>query len=147
LKCRIAKLVGDELYCSEGESKLEFYEAIYKAKKGTLKIIKEGKELSWLEALLQKTKNDQNAWIIFSVYYDLIERGRKTREGPFPNTLELISDGKPYAIVFVVEETVRFKVEQIAEWLDISRRLGKDSIIAIVDKHGDVSYYIMERFA
>lgn len=141
-------IVGGEAICVERKMKLEFYEAIYKAKKGALKIIDEnGKELTWLDALFLRTKIDQNAWIIFSVYYDLIERGRRTREGPFPNTLELISDGKPYALVFIVEETVKFRIDQIVDWLDISRRLGKEAIIAIVDKHGDVSYYSMERFS
>jgi len=147
LKCTSAKLVKDEVVCSDSEAKLELLEALYKSKKGSLKIFDEkGKEISWLDVIVRKIKQNPNLWILFSVYYDLTERGRKVREGPFPSTLELLSDNRAYALVYVIEETIKFQVKQIAEWLDVSRRLEKEMILAIVDKHGDVSYYSVERF-
>jgi len=147
-KCNEARLHKNKLECVDSEEALDFFDAVYRAKKGSLKIKdNEGKELSWFEVIFNRAKEEPNTWILFSVYYDLRERGRNVREGPFPNTLELISNEKPYAFVFVVEETVKFEIVNLVQWLDLSRRFGREVIVAIVDKHGDVSYYSMERFS
>ncbi|MEM0021133.1 MAG: hypothetical protein QW039_05755 [Fervidicoccaceae archaeon] len=147
-KCSRARLIENKFVCEDSQERIEFLDGLYRTKKGSMKVSdEEGKELDWLEIMRIRSKSDANSWIIFSVYYDLRERGRSVREGPFPNTLELVSEGKPFALVFVVEETIKFKVKVLSDWLDLSRRFGREVIIAIVDKHGDVSYYTMERFS
>ena len=147
--CRKAVFKGD-LYCEciEDGGKIDVYEASYKAKKGVLEIIDEtGETLTWFEAIRRFSEKDPRAWIMFTVYNDLRERGRVVKLGPYENSFTLYVSGKPKAIIFVLEETVLLKIDLLREYLESSMKMGRECILAIVDKHGDVSYYRVGKFS
>lgn len=132
--------------CDETSGELDPYEAIYEFKKNRA-IIKDadGKVYSdWFEVLKLYSMCEPRAWIMFSVYYDLRERGRILKTGPLPNSFTMYKGPKPEALILVLEETVKFKVVEIFHWIETARRMNRDCILAIVDKHGDVSYYQLE---
>ena len=146
-KCKIIVLIGEELHCDRGESEINVFDALYRAKKGEVEVIDaSGRRLGWFELARRLSMKDENLWIMFAVYYDLRERGRRAEHGPFQNSFTLYMGGKPKMLVFVTEETVSFPSKKIVEWLEASRKMGREAVIAIVDKHGEVSYYTLEKF-
>uniref|UniRef100_A0A7J3ZL91 tRNA intron endonuclease catalytic domain-containing protein n=1 Tax=Fervidicoccus fontis TaxID=683846 RepID=A0A7J3ZL91_9CREN len=146
--CKLAVYHGGETgECIEKEKEIDVYQLAYSCKKGGTKVVgPEGRELTWFDIIKLYSKDEPRAWIMFSVYYDLKERGRVVKRGPHKEGFTLYRGDKPVANVFVLEETVQFKISKIIEWLDYSRRQQRDLIIAIVDKHGDTSYYMLESF-
>lgn len=131
--------------CEEG-GRLDPYETLYELKKGKV-VVKDHSGTaygSWFEALKDFSVCEPRAWIMFSVYYDLRERGRVLRTGPLPNSFTMFKGPKPEALVIVLEETVKFVVEEIFQWMETARKMGRECLLAIVDKHGDVSYYKLE---
>ncbi|HEW64276.1 hypothetical protein [Fervidicoccus fontis] len=148
-ECTKAKYLREkrELVCYTGE-KLDFYETAYMCKKGKIIITDEDqKTLEWYDIVLDRSQLENNAWILFSVYYDLRERGRILKYGPFQNSFTLYQNNKPISLVFVYEETFEFKVSTLLDLLDAAKRLNREAILAVVDKHGDVSYYTFEKFS
>ena len=146
--CKLAVYRGGETgECVEREEEIDVYQLAYASKKGRTRVVgSDGQELSWFDIIKLYSKREPRAWIMFSVYYDLMERGRVVKRGPHKEGFTLYRSGKPVANIFVLEETVQFKVSKIIEWLDYSRRQQRDLIVAIVDKHGDTSYYMIESF-
>ncbi len=146
--CKKALYVDGIVKCLDNDTELDVYEALYRLKRGDLIVFSHKKEsLSWIELARIHSKRDPTVWIMFSVYYDLRERGRRVKPGPHQNGFTLYVGEKPVASVFVAEETVSFKIRRLIEWLEYSRRIGREAIMAIVDKHGDVSYYVFEKFS
>jgi tRNA-intron endonuclease len=146
--CKKGLVTGPKIVCRDKKSvNLDLFEAVYKAKKGEMTLIDEDEKiLSWFDAARILSKFKHNFWIMFSVYYDLRERGRNLSYGPYENSFTLYMKDKPLYHVFVTEETFSFPVSQIVEWLESSMKMGREPILAIVDKHGDVSYYTLEKF-
>ena len=129
-------LEGDKLV-------LEPVEALYLAYTGRLKV-KHGDEVLECNKLLEIFKErDPHVWVVFSVYYDLRRRGRVVKPGPARNSLLMFKGkNKPSKyIVYVVEETVMMKLSDLVEWIDMGSRMDKDVLLAVVDKHGDITYY------
>ncbi len=101
------------------------------------KIVYNGKFLS-IEDLLKIAKNDF-AWIVFAVYSDLKNRGKKV-EVIGDNLLLLHRDSK-HIEVYVLEENNLIMLNRLVELIELSHRRGREVIFALVDKHGDVTYY------
>lgn len=134
-------------WCEEIGDQIEVYDALYRARKGFSELVDEnGKTLTWFEAIRRFSVHEPRAWIMFTVYNDLRERGRVIKLGPHSNGFTLYKGGKPYANIFVLEETVEFPVEEIINMLEYSRKMQRETILAVVDKHGDTSYYIIGKF-
>lgn len=132
--------------CEENGEETDPYEVIYDYKKKR-NIIKNDEGLifkDWFEALMSYSNCDSKAWIMFSVYYDLRERGRILKTGPLPNSFTMFKGVRPDSIIIVLEETIKFRVEEIFRWIETAKKMNRDCILAVVDKHGDVSYYKIE---
>ena len=96
----------------------------------------EGRVLTFEEFL--KRINRRNIWIVFSVYLDLVKRGRVVVPGSIDN--ELVLEGyKPK--IYVFEENSLVKPEHIIEIVERASRQDYRVIVAIVDMYGDVTYY------
>lgn len=135
------------LECVEGGGRIDIYEAAYLQRKNRVEIIgSDGAPLDWISLIIEASRNEPRSWVMFTVYHDLRERGRVLKLGPLPNAFTLYKTGAPRALVIVLEETYKFRVDEIIEWIEYARRLSRELILAIVDKHGDVSYYTVERF-
>lgn len=132
--------------CEEGGEELDPYEVLYSLKKNkaAAKTPEGALFSSWFNALRLYSTCDPRAWIMFSVYYDLRERGRILKTGPLTNSFTMYKGARPHALIIVLEETVKFDVEEIFKWIEMARKMGRDCILAVVDKHGDVSYYQLE---
>lgn len=135
------------LECRESGEKVDLYEAAYLTMKGQVEVQdREGRRLGWIDLIIEASSHEPHSWVMFTVYYDLRERGRVLKLGPLTNAFTLYKSGSPRSIVMVLEETRLFPVEDIVEWIETARRLSRELVLAIVDKHGDVSYYVVERF-
>jgi len=129
------------------EKEVDVYQLAYLAKKGRAAVRSpDGKTLSWFEVIERYSKEEPRAWVMFSVYYDLTERGRVVKVGPHREGFTLYKGGKPVANVLVLEETTQLRISELVEQLERSMKQGRGLIAAIVDKHGDVSYYTIEAF-
>ncbi len=88
--------------------------------------------------LFSKYSRSKYDWIKFTVLLDLRSKGRRAVAGFGEN--DLIYDK---TMVFVVEENSPLKSLKIVEWVEAALRMGYEPVIAIVDAHGDVTYYTL----
>jgi len=95
-----------------------------------------------LKKLFVKYARSRYDWIKFTVLTDLRNRGRKTRSGFSQNTL-IYEWGNEKIMVFVTEENSPIVAGELIEWIKISLSKGYQPVIAVVDAHGDVTYYSM----
>jgi len=95
-----------------------------------------------LKKLFIKYSKSKYDWIKFTVLTDLRNRGRKTRSGFSQNTL-IYEWSSEKMMVFVTEENSPVTANELVEWVKTSLSKGYQPIIAVVDAHGDVTYYTM----
>ena len=120
---------------------LDVAEAAYIIYKGIAKIMDSEKELT-LRDLFEKYSRSNVDWIKFTVLLDLRDRGRKARSGYSRNSL-IYEKGSSRFMVFVTEENSPISAKMIIEWMEIALSKGYEPILAVVDAHGDVTYYSM----
>ncbi len=101
-----------------------------------------GCELS-LEELL-KRMNKRELWITFSVYLDLLKRGRRVEPGVADNELVL---EKLRVKVYVFEENSLVKPEMLIDIIEKASRQDYKVVIAVVDMYGDVTYYEVSKIS
>ena len=80
------------------------------------------------------------AWSKFTVLLDLRDRGRRARSGYSPREL-LYTKGSQRVLVLVLEENTLVRASEVAEWVRSALMREYRPIIAVVDAHGDVTYY------
>jgi len=80
------------------------------------------------------------AWSKFTVLLDLRERGRRAKSGFSPREL-FYTKGSEKVLVLVLEENTLIQASKIVEWVKSAIMREFTPIIAIVDAHGDVTYY------
>lgn len=128
-----------------GILELDDVEATYLAYREIIEVMFKNRILSVPELFNILEKNNPHFPLIFTVYQDLRMRGRIVKPGFKSNTLFLYTKGlKNVAdkVVYVIgEETFEFTIKELLEWISETLKLGKEPILAIVDKHGDVTYY------
>lgn len=142
------RLYGEGYGVLEGDKLvLEPVEAVYLVYNGRLKVKCDDEVLECSRLLEILKQYDPQLWIKFSVYYDLRRRGRIVKPGPSRNSLLMFKGkSKPSKyIVYVVEETVMMELSNLIEWIDMASRMDKDVLLAVVDKHGDITYYEVSR--
>jgi hypothetical protein len=119
-------------------------------------ITPEGEELGFIEyvgrvlsVLDERCKREGSGcllsklfWSMFTVYYDLRKRKRKIipevrREG----TILEIRRNKWWAEYLVLEEGVEITIDELLTWIEDVRANDLNSIVAIVDRNGSVTYY------
>ena len=129
---------------------LDPLEVAYLAFKGKGEIVEDGKKVALEEFFSRVHSRDSLFWVKFTVYYDLRSRGRVVKPGFTSNSLLLYESKNTRIpaemIVYVVEESSMFTLEKLLEWVEIAAKNDKTPILAVVDRHGDVTYYLMSRF-
>jgi len=125
-------------------------EVAYLRYKDRIEIFKNSKKVELSEFFEMLHNIDKLFWVKFVVYYDLKSRGRNVRPGFTENTLLLTPSKSPKEpsniIVFVVEESNLITLRKLIDWVEMASKNNKESIIAVVDRHGDVTYYEIGRF-
>jgi len=91
-----------------------------------------------IEELLTLCKNISDIWSEYIVFADLLRRGKKPRIDVAQGTL-LIEDQRIQVIVLKEDEPV--SIRTLLDAIEKAQRRGYTSIIAVVDIHGDVTYY------
>ncbi len=117
---------------------LDIAEVAYLIYTNTAALIVDGKKLT-IEDLFTNYSKSPNDWIKFVVLYDLRSRGRKAKAGFSDNSLVFERDGK--YIVYVTEENAPITSNELVNWVESALSKGYEPLLAVVDAHGDVTYY------
>jgi len=118
---------------------LDLSEAAYITYKGLGKVIFNDKELTFGE-LFTKFSRSHNDWVKFVVLCDLRNRGRKAKAGFSDNSIVLEHSGNKY-LIYVTEENAPITPNDLVNWVSSALSKGYEPVIAVVDAHGDVTYY------
>jgi tRNA-intron endonuclease len=130
----------------EDEYVLKPYEALYlmHTKRLTLKNKPRMKFEPLFELLL---KYDKNIMTRFLVYRDLRSRGYVAKEGfGFGNDFRVYERGeyekKPVKyVVFGINEGTNTTAKDFASAVDEIENMGKDAVVAVIERRGEVIYY------
>jgi tRNA-intron endonuclease, archaea type len=96
-------------------------------------------------------KRDKNILTRFIVYRDLRSRGYIPKEGfGFGVDFRVYERGeyekKPAKyVVFGISEGTKIKADKLAETIEQITRMGKDAVVAVIERRGEVIYYKMSK--
>lgn len=131
---------------------LRDYEALYLVHSGRLRLRDHaGKDVPFerLAGIAQKGASD--AWTKFIVYRDLRSRGYVVREGfGFGTDLRVYERGdypKKAAkyVVFALDEGIEKRISDLQKSVREMAKMGKEAIIAVIERRGEVIYYKVNR--
>lgn len=125
-------------------------EALYLLEKKKIKVVdsKAGTELSF-DKLLEKFKLSRGGiWSDYLVYRDLREKGYVAKQSSFsPIVFEVYERGRcsgktKYAIIRINEGSP-VKIESLVDVAKKCSKLGKELILAVIDRRSEVVYYTL----
>lgn len=126
---------------------LSLYEAAYLSEIGWLKVRGKDKVLSLDEISRLIKKVNESGWTKYIVYRDLRSKGYVVRDG-FGHGLDFrVYERGTYGekpakyVVSVFNEGNKMKLSKLKKLVELSLRLGKELILAVVDRRGEVIYY------
>jgi tRNA-intron endonuclease len=97
------------------------------------------------DRLTELATNEENGWNKLVVYLDLRMRGKRLANSNIPNVVSVVDrSDKPTTFVMIASETRPINLVRLIKLLDLSKSLGVNVVLAIVDKYGDVTYYSLE---
>jgi len=130
-----------------GEFSLYYYEALYLLYSDRLVVKDKGKQLKFEELAEKAIRRFPGAWVAFMVYRDLRSRGYVVREGfGFGLDFRVYEAGtygnKPAKyVVFCLNEGFAMKLLDLDKLVRGIMRIGKQPIIAVLERRGEVIYY------
>jgi tRNA-intron endonuclease len=125
---------------------LEPYEALYLLYSNRL-LLNNKPSVTFSSLLEQLVKYDENIMSEFLVYRDLRSRGYVAKEGfGFGNDFRVYERGtyqiKPAKyVVFGIKEGTNTTAKGFATAVDHIQRMGKEAIVAVIERRGEVIYY------
>lgn len=127
---------------------LSSVEALYLVSEGKIEVCDEDGSTLTVDQLLSKLlPYDPDVWIKYLVYRDLRSRGYVVKEGVgFGCDFRVYRKGgygKEAAkyLIFMLPEGRSYRLSELEDIASKSKRLGKDLILAIIDRRGDIVYY------
>ena len=126
---------------------LKDYEALFLLYNGKLEIFRNNKKISMNELVNFSLSRDSNAWTRFLIYRDLRSRGYVVKEGfGFGVDFRVYERGefgtKPAKyVVCGINEGTKISVEEINEMVNQIKNMGKNAILAAIERRGEVIYY------
>lgn len=163
-KRRLKFIVDDEKHRDQLKNKgfgekedyeyvLKPYEALYLIYTKKL-IIKDRDNTVDFDGLVRTIlKRDKNILTRFMVYRDLRSRGYIPKEGfGFGVDFRVYERGeyekKPAKyVIFGISEGTKIKADKLAETIEQITRMGKDAVVAVIERRGEVIYYKMSKVA
>lgn|ERR671911_162174 len=137
----------------DSEYVLKPYEALYLIYTKKL-IIKDRDNTVDFDGLVRTIlKRDKNILTRFMVYRDLRSRGYIPKEGfGFGVDFRVYERGeyekKPAKyVVFGISEGTKIKADKLTETIEQITRMGKDAVVAVIERRGEVIYYKMSKVA
>jgi tRNA-intron endonuclease, archaea type len=135
----------------DGEYVLKSYEALYLSYTSKITIKDQDKTLDFDSLVRVSLKGDKDILTRFMVYRDLRSRGYVPKEGfGFGVDFRVYERGeyekKPAKyVVFGISEGTKVKANKLAETIEHITRMGKDAVIAVIERRGEVIYYKMSK--
>lgn len=127
---------------------LKEYEALYLLYSKKLSLVDEAGKPVGFEGLAEETQlRTRDSWTKFIIYRDLRSRGYVVKEGfGFGTDLRVYERGdypKKAAkyVVFALDEGIERRVEHLQESVREMAKMGKEAIIAVIERRGEVIYY------
>ena len=124
------------------------YEALYLVHTGRMSIITKSQGKINFDGLIQIfSKHDKLILTRFLIYRDLRSRGYVAKDGfGFGIDFRLYERGefgvKPAKyIIFAISEGVDTKVDKLAISIEQIEKMGKESILAVIERRGEIIYY------
>lgn len=134
------------------ELSLRDYEALYLLNVGKLIVTdRAGKKVTFERFSELTQKEARDAWTKFMIYRDLRSRGYVVREGfGFGTDLRVYERGdypKKAAkfVVFALDEGIEKKLDELQKSVREMAKMGKEAIIAVIERRGEVIYYRVSR--
>jgi tRNA-intron endonuclease, archaea type len=131
---------------------LRDYEALYLAHSGRLELKdRAGRPVPFAKMAEITQKQASDAWTKFMIYRDLRSRGYIVREGfGFGTDLRVYERGdypkKPAKyVVFALDEGIEKRVDDLQLSVKEMAKMGKEAIIAVIERRGEVIYYKVSR--
>ena len=123
------------------------YEALYLSHIAKLVLLYKSAEMKFEELLSYALKKDSDIFTKFLIYRDLRSRGYTVKEGfgfgiDF-RVYERGEYGKKSAkfVVFGINEGTSISTSDLAKKIFQIEKMGKDGIIAVIERRGEVIYY------
>ena len=110
-----------------------------------------GKEVSFEDFAESSQGRSRDAWTKFMIYRDLRTRGYVVREGfGFGTDFRVYERGDfpdkaAKFVVFALDEGTRRNVEDLDESIRQIIKMGKEAIVAVIERRGEVIYYRVGR--
>jgi tRNA-intron endonuclease len=137
----------------DSEYTLSYCEALYLAFTNKLVIRNNEDTNIGFEQLIKKMlRHDPSVLTRFLVYRDLRSRGYVVKEGfGFGIDFRVYERGeyqkKPSKyLVYALNEGINLKIEDLYELIDQTAKMGKNSVLAVIERRGEVIYYKASKF-
>lgn len=107
--------------------------------------------LTFDELVGEALKHDPSIWTKFLIYRDLRSRGYVAREGfGFGNDFRVYERGdynikSARYVVFGLNEGREVKIDDLSRMVEQIWSMGKEPIVAVIERRGEVIYYSVER--
>jgi tRNA-intron endonuclease, archaea type len=130
---------------------LKSYEALYLSYTKKITVKDHDKILGFEDLVRILIKRDKNILTKFMVYRDLRSRGYIPKEGfGFGVDFRVYGRGeygkKPAKyVVFGISEGTKINADRLAKTIEQIVRMGKDAVVAVIERRGEVIYYKMSR--
>ena len=150
---RLAEFEGAGYGSREGKSLLfRDYEALYLLYGKKLEVVDRDRRPIGFEKLAELAqKKAGDSWTKFVIYRDLRSRGYVVREGfGFGTDLRVYERGdypkKPAKyVVFALDEGIEKGMADLQKSVKEMSKMGKEAIIAVIERRGEVIYYKVSR--
>lgn len=132
---------------------LHYCEALFLSFTNRLVIKNNEDDTIGFEQLIKKMlKHDPGILTRFLVYRDLRSRGYVVKDGfGFGIDFRVYERGeyqkKPSKyLVYALNEGINMKIEELYDLIDQTARMGKNSVLAVIERRGEVIYYKASKF-
>lgn len=127
-------------------------EALYLLHTSKLNLKDEGGKNVTFDGLAESSqRRSRDSWTKFIIYRDLRSRGYVVKEGfGFGTDLRVYERGDfpdkaAKFVVFALDEGTKRKVEDLSESVRQIIKMGKEAIVAVIERRGEVIYYRVGR--
>jgi tRNA-intron endonuclease len=135
----------------DGDYVLKSYEALYLSYTKKMTVKDHNKRFSFEDLVRILIKRDKNILTKFMVYRDLRSRGYIPKEGfGFGVDFRVYGRGEyekkaAKYVVFGISEGTKIKADRLARTIEQIVRMGKDAVVAVIERRGEVIYYKMSK--
>ena len=126
---------------------LQLYETLYLLHLNKITVKNKNSTVDFDKLVDVSLKQDQEAWTRFLVYRDLRSRGYVAKEGfGFGVDFRVYERGEhgnksAKYVVFGINEGTEMPVDKLNDAIEQIGRMGKEAVIAVIERRGEVIYY------